>query len=103
MSVTLMTEIFRKKSLQPFKCPHCDKEFNRNRAYVHHLAFIHKIGEIKKYRCPFSGCDREYEIRESMRCHFNKSHLGIAKVKKNQKLICEQCGREFKNGYDLRV
>ncbi len=92
-------------SFQPYKCPQkdCGREFSKYRSYAHHLRFRHGTVEYNKHKCSYDGCDKEYGVIDSLRTHIKRCHLGIVPVKTNQKLICEQCGRSFKNGFNLKV
>lgn len=87
---------------QPYKCPHCDKECCKYQSYVHHLR-KHDIFEKKEFRCSYNGCDKEYGLVDSLKAHFNRAHLGIIPVHRNQELVCDQCGRKFVDGHSLKV
>ncbi|KAJ6648569.1 Zinc finger protein [Pseudolycoriella hygida] len=90
------------EGLKPYKCPHCEKEFYKVRSYKHHVQFRHSDAEKEVYPCTFDGCDRTYHIRDSLKVHINRFHLGIKPEHKRQKLICDQCGRSFKNAFNLK-
>lgn len=96
--------------LQPYKCTEedCAKEFSKYRLFEHHLQFVHNVtlnttAEQKIYKCDYSDCGKVYGLIDSLKAHINRSHLGIIPVRRNQKLICDQCGRSFTNGYTLKV
>lgn len=96
-------------SSQPYKCPQedCVKEFCEYRSFLHHLKYKHttaqKTPEEKEYRCTYDGCSMEYGLMASLKTHIKRCHLGIKNVRRDQKLICDQCGRSFVDGYSLKV
>lgn len=93
--------------MQPYKCPQCEKEFCRYGAYEYHLRSIHKMvldrAKISEFRCDYDGCERVYGLVDSLKAHINRAHLGIIPVRRDQQLICDQCGKSFTNGYSLKV
>lgn len=104
-SVVFRTFQRKFKIFQPYKCyaDGCEKEFSKYGPYEHHLRFRHNIGENRTHRCTYDGCDKEYGAIDSLRTHVKRVHLGIMPEKKKLSYICEQCGRSFKNGFNLKV
>lgn len=101
--------LFFLTSLQPYKCPQedCPKEFCKYRSYMYHLKFAHITAETippkKEFRCTYDGCSMEYGLINSLKVHIQRCHLGIIKRRRDQRLICDQCGRSFVDGYNLKV
>lgn len=91
--------------LQPYKCPeeNCGKEFCKNRTYIDHIRFTHSTVNNEKYKCTYDGCSREYGVVDSLKRHVNQFHLGVARVVRNNKYICEECGRSFTTTFNLKV
>ncbi|XP_037025408.1 zinc finger protein 501-like [Bradysia coprophila] len=88
--------------LKGYKCEHCEKEFCKYRSYNSHLRNRHGTDETEKHYCTYDGCDRVYNAQDSLRKHIKRFHLGEAPPPVNRKLICDQCGRSFKNGFSLK-
>ncbi|KAG4072573.1 hypothetical protein HA402_004662 [Bradysia odoriphaga] len=94
------------EGLKPYKCPECEREFCRYGAFEYHLRSAHKISLNTttkcEFRCYYDGCDREYGLMDSLNAHIKRAHLGIIPVRRDQKLICDQCGKSFVDGYTLK-
>ncbi|XP_037024177.1 zinc finger protein 493-like [Bradysia coprophila] len=94
------------EGLKPYQCPECEKEFCRYGAFEFHLRTTHKMvlttTKVKEFRCYYDGCDRKYGLMDSLNAHIKRAHLGIIPVRRDQKLICDQCGKSFVDGYTLK-
>lgn len=83
----------------PYKCPHCDKNYKEKRFYQIHLTKNHGIGNakipvrVKKYACHV--CPNTFYDQSKLQRHL-RTHSGVKPFK------CQDCDKKFSDKYYLK-
>lgn len=90
----LKTHNLRKHSdLRPFICDICSKSFKDKYTVLQHI-LIH-VGR-KTYVCQVTGCAADFAYASGLRQHISLHH------NKEKRFECEECGKIFKLGHQLK-
>ncbi|XP_031625593.1 zinc finger protein 845-like [Contarinia nasturtii] len=82
------------QGLKPWKCDHCERDFQKYANLSRHIASKHVDSEAKPiFACDVEGCDKSYTLKQTLNVHIKKVHLGM-KLNLTRK-ICEICGKSF--------
>ena len=71
-------------------CEQCGKTFTNPLSLKEHMYETH--AKAKEIQCTFEGCDLVFDKQTKMRNHYNRVHIGIAKLKK---IKCGYCDKMF--------
>ncbi|CAI6096133.1 unnamed protein product [Clonostachys chloroleuca] len=82
----------RGRSLPPFTCPFCDRQFRENRALK-----CHKRCHTKPTQCTEAGCEARFATSRDMRRHLATSHQ-----KESVSMSCPACGTHFSRADNLQ-
>lgn len=91
--------------LKPYACAACNKSFAQWSSHQIHQKNHHKLGaiQLEVFRCDFDGCTKFYDLRQTLKVHQERIHLGIKPLPPNTSCVCETCGKGFKSKWFLKA
>lgn len=88
--------------LKPFACSVCDASFKKWSSFRVHQR-KHQTGkQFAMFYCEYDGCDKSYDLRQSLKAHQDRVHLDIDPAQ-GTTFKCDTCGKFYKTLQFLRA
>lgn len=91
------------EGLKGYECPMCQKTFAKASTQAAHIRDVHEEPGAT-HQCPYPGCDKVYSRQQTLKWHQKSVHEKgeSAENKDHPLIICEECGKTFKNMNSLK-
>lgn len=92
------------EGLKGYECPKCQKTFAKASTQAAHIRDVHEEPGAT-HQCTYPGCDKVYSRQQTLKWHQKSVHEkggDSAESKAHALIICEECGKTFKNMNSLK-
>lgn len=92
------------EGLKGYECPKCQKTFAKASTQAAHIRDVHEEPGAT-HQCSYPGCDKVYSRQQTLKWHQKSVHEKAGESAENKAhalIICEECGKTFKNMNSLK-
>ncbi|KAL5281400.1 hypothetical protein ACFFRR_005040 [Megaselia abdita] len=92
------------EGLKGYECPKCQKTFAKASTQAAHIRDVHEEPGAN-HQCSYPGCDKVYSRLQTLKWHQKSVHEKGGEPAENKThplIICEECGKTFKNMNSLK-